>query len=271
METIRRLAEAERGRAEEQSRAAGQLRKRAYYLAGVLALAVIAALAAGFFAYRANADFTRSDAQRLAAAANSLKQSVADPQLIALLSLRSISTQDTVEGDAALTEAAALPLPQRIFTGHTKGVYSVVYSPDGKYILTGSYDGSARLIDMQTGQELRRFTANETERGVRAIFSPDGRSIFAASNDSTVWKWDLKTGDVEFHLSYDDAPIDIEVSPDGKRLLIGSFAGTPRLLDAQSGATICQFIGHTLPVWELAFSPDARYVATSSVDGTARL
>ena len=37
------------------------------------------------------------------------------------------------------------------------------------------------------------------------------------------------------------------------------------------GATICQFTGHTLPVWELAFSPDGKYVATSSVDGTARL
>ena len=66
---------------------------------------------------QAIADFTRSEAQRLAAEASSLMQSRADPQLIALLSLRSINTQYTIEGDAALTGAAALPLPQRIFTG----------------------------------------------------------------------------------------------------------------------------------------------------------
>jgi WD40 repeat protein len=271
METIRRLAEAERGRAEEQVRNAGQLRKRAYYLAGVLALAVIAALAAGLFAYRANADFTRSDAQRLAAEASSLMQSASDPQLIALLSLRSINTQYTAEGAAALTAAASLPLPYKIFTGQTKGVYSVDFSPDGMYLLTGSYDGIARLFDARTGQEIRQFMANEEGRGVKAIFSPDGGTIYASSNDMSVWSWDLHTGAVKFHLSYDDAPVDIEISPDGKRLLIGSVDGAPRLLDAQTGATICQLTGHNAPVWESAFSPDSRFVATASLDKTARL
>ena len=74
------------------------------------------------------------------------------------------------------------------------------------------------LIDAQTGQVIRQFTANTTNRGVKAIFSPDGGKIYAASNDSSLWKWDLKTGSVEFHLNNDDAPIDIEVSPDGTRL-----------------------------------------------------
>ena len=287
-----RELEAARLLAETQSRTAKQLRLRAFILFGVLVLTIIAALTAGIFAKRnsilalqnasiaqtaqavskqAVEDFTRSEAQRLAAESSSLIQSMADPQLIALLSLRSISTQYTAEGDIALTRAAALTIPKMIFTGHTKGVYSVVFSPDDKSVLTGSYDGTARLIDAQTGQEVRRFKANETERGVRAIFSPDGQSIYAASNDSTVWKWNLKTGEVVFHLNYDDAPIDIEVSPDGKLLLTGSSAGTPRLLDAKTGETICEFTGHTLPVWELAFSPDAKNVATSSVDGTVRL
>jgi WD40 repeat protein/transcriptional regulator with XRE-family HTH domain len=278
--------------AETQRRTAKQLRRRAVVLLGVLVFALIAALTAGIFANRnstlamqnasiaqtaqaasaqAIADFTRSEAQRLAAEARSLMQSASDPQLIALLSLGSIDTQYTAEGDVALTGSAALPLPQNILTDHTKGVYSVSFSPDGKYVLTGSYDGLARLFDAQAGQELRQFTANETGRGVKAIFSPDGQTIYAASNDSTVWRWNLKTGEVELHLSYDDAPIDIEISPNGKRLLIGSFEGTPKLLDAQTGATICQFTGHSGPVWELAFSPDSRYVATSSLDKTARL
>ena len=287
-----RELEAAQELAETQRRNAQQLRRRAVVLLGVLVFALIAALTAGIFARnnstlaeqnsfiaetaqavskQAVADFNRSEAQRLAAEARSLMQSASDPQLIALLSLRSLNTQYTAEGDAALTGAAALPLPQKIFSDHTKGVYSVSFSPDGKYALTGSYDGIARLFEAQTGQKIRQFTANESGRGVKAIFSPDGQTIYAASNDGTVWKWDLKTDEAGFQLSYDDAPIDIEISPDGRHLLIGSFAGTPRLLDTQTGATICQFIGHTDPVWELDFSPDSRYVATSSLDKTARL
>jgi WD40 repeat protein/transcriptional regulator with XRE-family HTH domain len=287
-----RELEAAQKLAETEHRSVKQLRRRALYLVGVLVFAIMAALTAGFFANRnstlalqnasiaqtaqavseqAMADFTRSEAQRLAAEARSLMQSAADPQLIALLSLRSINIQYTAEGDAALTGAAALPIPKKIFANHGKGVYSANFSPDGKYVITGSYDGIVRLFEAQTGQQIHQFTANETERGVKAVFSPDGQTIYAASNDSTVWEWDVKTGNVELQLSYDDAPVDIEVSPDGKRLLIGSVAGTPQLLDAQTGATICQFIGHTDPVWELAFSPDSKYVASSSLDRTARL
>jgi WD40 repeat protein len=287
-----RELEAAQKLAETEHRSAKQLRRRAIYLVGVLIFAVFAALVAGIFANRdsklavqnatiaqtaqaastqAIADFTRSEAQRLAADARSLMLSASDPQLITLLSLRSINTQYTAEGDAALIGAAALPLPKKIYSDQTKGVYSANFSPEGKYVVTGSYDGIVRLFDAQTGQEIRQFTANEAGRGVKAIFSPDGQTIYAASNDGTVWKWDLMSGEVGFQLSYDDAPIDIEISPDGKRLLIGSVAGTPRLLDAQNGATICQFFGLTAPVWELAFSPETAYVATASVDSTARL
>jgi len=264
LESAKKLAEA-------QSRAAKELRRRAFYLFSALVLAVIAALTAGIFANRNADNFTRSEAQRLAAEASSLGQLAADPQLVALLSLRSLNTRYTSEGDVALTNAASLPLPMKIFADHGKGVYSADFSPNGKYIITGSYDGIVRIFDVQTEQEIHQFTANETERGVKAIFSPDGQTIFAASNDGTVWKWDVKTGKAELKLSYDDAPIDIEVSQDGARLLIGSFEGTPWLLNARTGETICEFFGHTEPVWGLAFSPDSTYVATGSVDKTARL
>ena len=287
-----RELEAAQALAEAQRRTAQQLRRRAVILLGVLVFALMAAVTAGFLANRnstlaqenasiaqdaqaaratAVADFTRSEAQRLAAEARSLMLSASDPQLIALLGLRSVVTQYTAEGDAALTEAAALPLPEQIFADLNEGVYSVNFSPDGKQAVTGSYDGIVRLFDTQTGQGTGQFTANEAGRGVEAIISPDGQTIYAASNDGAIWAWDVDSGKERLHLSVDDAPIDIVVSPDGARLLIGSAAGTPRLLDARTGATICEFAGHTGPVWELAFSPDAQYVATSSLDKTARL
>lgn len=277
---------------EIQRHAAKQLRRSAVVLLVVLVFALIAALTAGVFANRnstlamqnatiaqtaqvvskqALADFTRSEAQRLAAEARSLIQSVSDPQLIALLSLQSINTQYTPEGDAALTGAAALPLPKKIFSGQTKGVYSVDFSPDDQYVVTGSYDGIVRLFELSTGKEIQQFMTNEVQKGVKAIFSPDGQILYAASNDGSLWKWNAKTGGVVLHIRLNDAPVDIEVSPDGDHLLIGSVNGTPSLLDAKNGKFICRFFGHTKPVWEMAFSPDGMYVASSSIDKTARL
>jgi len=45
----------------------------------------------------------------------------------------------------------------RQFEGHTKDVRRVAISPDGKQLLSGSYDGTMRLWDLQTGKELKRF------------------------------------------------------------------------------------------------------------------
>lgn len=270
LESLRKLAEVETQRAEEQIRTSGRLRRRAYILAGVLALAAIAALAAGAFARQANANFTRADAQRLAAEASSLTLSGADPQLIALLALRSMSTEYSPEGDAALLGAASLPLPQTIFAGHNKGVYSVVFSPDGTQVLTGSYDGIVRLFDSQSGQEIREFTGHD--RGVRAIFSSNGQYIFISSLDGTAEQRDVVTGAViQTYLGPDTWLTDIRVSPDGRHVLTAGGDGVARLLDAQTGAPVCEYLGHADQLREVAFSPDGEYVATSSIDQTARL
>jgi WD40 repeat protein len=69
-------------------------------------------------------------------------------------------------------------------------VYSVTFSPDGKTLATASADGTARLWDVQTGQELRRFVGHE--KGVEDVtFSPDGKTIATVSDDGAarLWMW----------------------------------------------------------------------------------
>jgi WD40 repeat protein len=61
----------------------------------------------------------------------------------------------------------------RVFTGQSEPVYSVVFSPDGKYVLTGSTDNTAKLWNTATGQVLHTFSGHSNS--VRnAVFSPDG-------------------------------------------------------------------------------------------------
>src|SRR6266545_1734924 len=97
--------------AETQSRAAIQLRHRAAYLVGALVLAILAALAASVFANRNATNLTRSEAQRLAAEANSLMLNNGDTNLVALLAIRSLNMQYTPAGDSILASLTTLESP----------------------------------------------------------------------------------------------------------------------------------------------------------------
>ena len=83
---------------------------------------------------------------------------------------------------ATTVPVVATPGPpdlEQTFTGHTGYVAGVAFSPDGKQVLTGSFDHSARLWDVATGQTLRIFTGHTDE--VRSVaFSPDGQQVVTA-------------------------------------------------------------------------------------------
>jgi WD40 repeat protein len=78
---------------------------------------------------------------------------------------------------------------ERTFTGHLSPVYSVAFSPDGKYVLTGGEDNTARLWDASTAAEIRTYIGH-TGAVNSVAFSPDGKYILTGSNDRTARLWD---------------------------------------------------------------------------------
>jgi hypothetical protein len=78
----------------------------------------------------------------------------------------------------------------RTFTGHTSGVYSVAYSPDGCTALSGSRDKTLKLWDVATGKELSTFTGHG-DYVSSVAYSPDGRTALSGSCDHTLKLWDL--------------------------------------------------------------------------------
>ena len=75
--------------------------------------------------------------------------------------------------------------------GHDEPVHSVVYSPDGRCIASGSSDFTVRVWDAQTGQSVMALTGHDD--AVESVaFSPDGKSIVSGSQDKTIRIWDAQ-------------------------------------------------------------------------------
>jgi hypothetical protein len=79
-----------------------------------------------------------------------------------------------------------------ILLGHEDAVYSAAFSPDGKRIVTASFDQTARLWDAESGKQIGApLVGHEVEGYVHsAAFSPDGKRIVTASFDQTARLWD---------------------------------------------------------------------------------
>jgi WD40 repeat protein len=73
--------------------------------------------------------------------------------------------------------------------GHTAGVSSVAFSPDGQRIVSGSDDKSVRVWDAATGQPLGDPLTGHTGTVSSVAFSPDGHRIASGSKDKTVRLW----------------------------------------------------------------------------------
>jgi len=74
--------------------------------------------------------------------------------------------------------------------GHTEGVKSVSFSPDGKLMATGSNDETVKVWDTTTGQEMLTLKGH-TLLVTCVAFSPDGKRLASASEDETVKLWDV--------------------------------------------------------------------------------
>lgn len=157
----------------------------------------------------------------------------------------------------------------RVFEGHNAAVSSVVFSPDDKYCLSGSYD--LRLWDVESGECIRIFEGH-TDYITSVTFSPDGRFALSGCGDKTLRLWDVAIGKCirvfEGHSGY---IFTVTYFPDGTLCLSGGEDQTLRLWDIATGECLRIFEGHTHTVHSIAFSPDGKYCLSASKDKTLRL
>ncbi|TAF12357.1 MAG: hypothetical protein EAZ76_14495, partial [Nostocales cyanobacterium] len=93
--------------------------------------------------------------------------------------------------EEASARSAAPQASAKPFVGHTKPVLSVAFSPDSKTIVSGSWDTTVRLWDIETGEAIGQPFFGHKYLVNSVAFSPDGSSIISGSADKTVRLWDL--------------------------------------------------------------------------------
>jgi WD40 repeat protein len=158
------------------------------------------------------------------------------------------------------------------FMGHILAIESVKFSSDGKFIASGSWDGTVRVWDSKTGFQVSGpFQTGQEILSV--VFSPDDKRILAGCGDSKVYIWDLQTGAVAIGplTGHQDIVTCVVFSSDGQLFASASFDGTVQLWDSNTGAKVAEPFRIQCKINSIAFSPDGRTIASGSVDCLLRL
>lgn len=165
-------------------------------------------------------------------------------------------------------------MPQKRLQGHSHFITDVVMSSDGNYALSGSWDKTLRLWDLQSGNTTRRFEGH-TKDVLSVAFSADNRQIISGSRDKTVKLWNT-LADCKYTIQ-DDGHSDwvscVRFSPSTSNPLIVS-AGWDKMVKVWNLAN-CKLKtnhgGHHGYLNTITISPDGSLCASGGKDARAML
>lgn len=154
---------------------------------------------------------------------------------------------------------------------HAERIFFLHITSDGKRALSGSWDTTLKLWNLETGQCLRIF-AEHTDCIAGLQMTPDERRALSGSFDSTLKLWDLNTGQCLHTFGGHTGRIRcLQVTFDGRRALSGSNDATLKLWDLNTGKCLQTLAGHTDFVMHLQITPDGKRALSGSPDKTLKL
>jgi guanine nucleotide-binding protein subunit beta-2-like 1 protein len=164
---------------------------------------------------------------------------------------------------------------RRALRGHSHYVQDIAISSDGQFCLSGSWDGTLRLWDVNTGATTRRFLGHSKDV-LSVAFSVDNRQIVSGSRDKTIKLWNT-IGECKYTVAEPDGHTEwvscVRFSPNHEVPIIIS-AGWDKLIKVWSLTSmklVNNLVGHTGFINTVTVSPDGSLCASGGKDGVAML
>ena len=147
---------------------------------------------------------------------------------------------------------------------YTSDVNAVVVTPDGKQIVSTSWDHTIQIWDLESGRWLRSL-AGHTASVVALAVSPDGKQIVSGSSDKTIKVWDLQSGSLLDSLEGHASEVHVvAVTADGKQVISASRDNTIKVWQLSSGLSQTLF-QNSSSIQCIAF--DDHWLASGDVEG----
>merc|ERR1711906_16815 len=164
---------------------------------------------------------------------------------------------------------------QRALRGHSHFVSDVVISSDGQFALSGSWDGTLRLWEINSGRTTRRFVGHSKDV-LSVAFSVDNRQIVSGSRDKTIKLWNT-LGECKYTIQEHEGHTEwvscVRFTPVTSNPIIVS-GGWDKLVKVWN-LTNCKLrtnlVGHTGYINAVTVSPDGSLCASGGKDGVAML
>ena len=169
----------------------------------------------------------------------------------------------------------APPDKKPVKAAHLSIVESLAYSPDGKYLASGSYQ-EVILWDAKTGALVKNLTGF-ADRVMALAFSPDGKRLAtgggAPTEDGEIKVFDVASGNlvVEIKNGHSDTVFGVCFSPDGTKLVSCGADKFVKTFEIPSGKFLKSFEGHTHHVLDVGWKSDGKLLASAGADNVIKV
>ncbi len=163
------------------------------------------------------------------------------------------------------------PALVRNLEGHPRGVTACAVTPDGRHVISASWDHTLKVWELGSGRAVATLEGHTAWVNACAV-TPDGRYVVSASWDHTLKVWELESGRAVATLAGHTTWVNAcAVTPDGRHVVSASRDHTLKVWELGSGRAVATLGGHTAWVNACAVTPDGRHVVSASWDETLKV